>query len=342
MPTTSAERHVITGTLVCDILGLTQVLRTIAGRLFVGGHAWWRLMLLAGIFALGATSLFFQRRKYLSGDAQRPVWRGMWWVESAVRTAILTSLIAKGDQSDLPRQTTFALWEALLFSVVNTFCRVWVFLRGFTMVELTIQERTALGAQVLVFLPMFAGAVIFHFTEGFTFDVAWNFANHTALTVGFGNIRVTSLAGKVVLITFGNVMLASVAFFLLAIRNVFPAVRSSKAVFALAAGLVVYWLLGSLAFSLIEGWNYLDGAYFTWASLTTIGFGDFHPVTAAGSEFWLIYTYVAVCLYGMILSAASHAIQRKNVADSFPANAPGAGDTEIDCIGPTSDLSEPP
>ena len=38
-----------------------------------------------------------------------------------------------------------------------------------------------------------------------------------------------------------------------------------------------YIFLGTVLFSNWEGWNYLDGAYFCFISLLTIGFGDFVP-----------------------------------------------------------------
>ena len=41
--------------------------------------------------------------------------------------------------------------------------------------------------------------------------------------------------------------------------------------------LLFYILSGTVLFSAWEGWNYLDGAYFCFTSLLTIGFGDFVP-----------------------------------------------------------------
>ena len=38
-----------------------------------------------------------------------------------------------------------------------------------------------------------------------------------------------------------------------------------------------YIIVGTLAFSNWEGWSYLDGAYFCFISLMTVGFGDFVP-----------------------------------------------------------------
>ncbi len=49
--------------------------------------------------------------------------------------------------------------------------------------------------------------------------------------------------------------------------------------------LLLYILLGTILFSTWEDWDYLDGAYFCFTSLMTIGFGDFVP----GNEY--IYNY---------------------------------------------------
>ena len=41
--------------------------------------------------------------------------------------------------------------------------------------------------------------------------------------------------------------------------------------------LISYIIFGAVLFSAWEGWNFLDGAYFCFISLMTIGFGDFVP-----------------------------------------------------------------
>ena len=38
-----------------------------------------------------------------------------------------------------------------------------------------------------------------------------------------------------------------------------------------------YILLGATIFSTWENWSFLEGAYFSFITLTTIGFGDFVP-----------------------------------------------------------------
>ena len=41
--------------------------------------------------------------------------------------------------------------------------------------------------------------------------------------------------------------------------------------------LITYIIFGAVLFAAWEGWNYMDGAYFCFTSLMTIGFGDFVP-----------------------------------------------------------------
>ena len=313
MPT-SVERRVIFISLALDILMLEHVLRTIAGRILAGNKSWWRLLLLSVTFALGTASLSTRHGKFLRSGAEQPVWSSLWWLESLIRTAILGTLLGLTEQATVPPQTTLALWGALVLTILISIARLWAHIRGTTMVDLSVKERTVLGAFGLIFLPLCGTALIFHYTEGFPFEEAWNFVNHTGLTVGFGDTRVRSLPGKLVLVTLGNITIGCFSFLLLALREVLPPARTRREIISLTVVLVVYWMLGSLAFALMEGWSFMNGVYFTWASLTTIGFGDFHPTNAASSEFWLIYTYVAVALFGVILSTASEFVHKRHLA----------------------------
>ena len=58
-------------------------------------------------------------------------------------------------------------------------------------------------------------------------------------------------------------------------------------------------IIGTFAYHELEGWSYLDAFYFSFITLTTIGFGDFAPQTDAGKVFTIVYITIGV---GIILS----------------------------------------
>ncbi|SNT27137.1 Ion channel [Ekhidna lutea] len=58
-------------------------------------------------------------------------------------------------------------------------------------------------------------------------------------------------------------------------------------------------IMGTLVYHELEGWTYLDAFYFSFITLTTIGFGDFAPQTDAGKIFTIIYITIGV---GIILA----------------------------------------
>ncbi len=58
-------------------------------------------------------------------------------------------------------------------------------------------------------------------------------------------------------------------------------------------------IIGTFVYHELEGWSYLDAFYFSFITLTTIGFGDFAPQTDAGKLFTILYIIIGV---GIILS----------------------------------------
>jgi voltage-gated potassium channel len=65
---------------------------------------------------------------------------------------------------------------------------------------------------------------------------------------------------------------------------------------ALLAGILV---LGSLGFVWVEGWSFFDGLYMTVTTLTTVGYGEVHPLDRAGRIYniCLILAGMGVMLY---------------------------------------------
>src|SRR5688572_9094912 len=58
-----------------------------------------------------------------------------------------------------------------------------------------------------------------------------------------------------------------------------PARRRFLKVFALIGGLLLF---GTLSFHWVEGWSLFDGFYMTLMTLTTVGYGEVHPLSPAG------------------------------------------------------------
>ena len=69
-------------------------------------------------------------------------------------------------------------------------------------------------------------------------------------------------------------------------------------------------ILGSFFYHYVEGWRFLDSLYFSAATMTTIGYGDFTPKTDLGKLFSVFYFFISVgiAIYGMSVFA-SHFIE---------------------------------
>ena len=66
-----------------------------------------------------------------------------------------------------------------------------------------------------------------------------------------------------------------------------------------AASLLGILLLGSLGFVWLEGWSFFDGLYMTVTTLTTVGYGEVHPLSHTGRIYnmLLILAGMGVMLY---------------------------------------------
>jgi len=65
------------------------------------------------------------------------------------------------------------------------------------------------------------------------------------------------------------------------------------------------WLGGALCFVLLEGWSLVEALWFGYATLTTMGFGDYAPATAAGQAFAFLYIVGGLGMAALVVSASS-------------------------------------
>lgn len=87
----------------------------------------------------------------------------------------------------------------------------------------------------------------------------------------------------------------------------FIQIQQRKVPFYVPIALLVFYLLaGSLLFSLWENWSYIDGAYFSFITFTTIGFGDLVPgETTISHQSFRSILCAAYLLFGVMLTAMS-------------------------------------
>jgi len=65
-------------------------------------------------------------------------------------------------------------------------------------------------------------------------------------------------------------------------------------------------LVGTIFYSLVEGWRPLDSLYFCVVTLTTVGLGDFTPKTDLGKVFTIFYVLAGI---SVILAFANAVLQ---------------------------------
>ena len=68
--------------------------------------------------------------------------------------------------------------------------------------------------------------------------------------------------------------------------------------------------VGCVFYPLVEGWSLLDSLYFCVVSLTTVGYGDPAPETAAGKLFTTMYIIGGVALFA---SAGTTIVHRTRI-----------------------------
>jgi hypothetical protein len=91
---------------------------------------------------------------------------------------------------------------------------------------------------------------------------------------------------------------------------------SSKAVsfrfWAFLAGLALIICAGTLGFAAVEHFSLTDAFYFSVVTITTVGFGDLHPVTPAGKVLAVVLILMGVGIFtGMVASAADMILSRR-------------------------------
>ncbi len=81
---------------------------------------------------------------------------------------------------------------------------------------------------------------------------------------------------------------------------------------------LVFFLLfgGAVFYSRVEGWSPLDALYFSVITLTTVGYGDLYPTTAASKVFTILYIFIGLGIILAFLNAVGRrALERHRIKD---------------------------
>ncbi len=83
---------------------------------------------------------------------------------------------------------------------------------------------------------------------------------------------------------------------------------------ALVASVLGLFVVGTFLFHFAEGWSYLDSLYCSVITLTTVGYGDFTPVTTLGKILSMIYILFGLGIMATFISnVGSRTIERREI-----------------------------
>jgi len=87
---------------------------------------------------------------------------------------------------------------------------------------------------------------------------------------------------------------------------------------AFLSGLVFAIVLGTTGFAAIEGFSVIDAFYFSVVTITTVGFGDLHPVSSAGKVLAIVMIFMGVGTFtGMVAAAAEMFLTKRDRLQRF-------------------------
>jgi len=73
--------------------------------------------------------------------------------------------------------------------------------------------------------------------------------------------------------------------------------------------------MATLVFWVLEDWSLIDAAFFTVATISTVGYGNVVPLTTAGKIFCMVYIFLGLGVFVAAASAVAEAlIQRRTIA----------------------------
>ncbi|CAF0766445.1 unnamed protein product [Adineta ricciae] len=180
------------------------------------------------------------------------------------------------------------------------------------------------------------------FVYKWTYSTAILYAATLVTTIGYGNISPKTAWGKIFTVIYaligillvvswiklvGESLASIVTKYYRRLKQCFRHMKSKRVplsrkdyrrrkvpFYVPIALLILYLLAGSILFATWEGWSYVDGAYFSFITFTTIGFGDFVPgestISHRSGRSILCAVYL---LFGVLLTAMSFRLIQEDI-----------------------------
>ena len=76
---------------------------------------------------------------------------------------------------------------------------------------------------------------------------------------------------------------------------------------------VITLAFGTIIYHSLEGWRWLDSLYFSVMTLTTIGFGDFAPITDSGKIFTIMYVFMGLGILLGFINATDEYFRKQQI-----------------------------
>jgi len=163
--------------------------------------------------------------------------------------------------------------------------------------------------------------------EQWTFLGAIFFLTQLTATIGYGNTACSTPLGQMLTMVFlvVGIPLMGYTIFTMALVDQHAAralakpfglrTETSAQQAALLGGMfAVFLLLGSLVYHVLEGWSYLEALYFSFTTLTTIGFGDYLPSSRVSKVFSIFYIIVGLGNCASIIALLAVNVERTHLS----------------------------
>jgi len=88
-------------------------------------------------------------------------------------------------------------------------------------------------------------------------------------------------------------------------------IANRRVIFTFLLTIAGFSIASALIYFQVEKIDYLNALYFTVINMTTVGFGDIHPLTPWGKGLAVFNSVLGVILFGYLVSSLNAALQRE-------------------------------